>query len=116
MIKDESLFRNALFALFTIAPFLQALYGQAPLLRMGSQLSPPLARFLMESPAIRLALLLFPHGGHSSNLRSLILISPFLLHYFNRTILYPFAFSNRPHRKPLVVSLLLIRSIYDVLL
>ncbi|KAI9085375.1 hypothetical protein K1719_032631 [Acacia pycnantha] len=116
MIEDESLFRKALFALFAIAPptiislrFLQAPYGKHHRSGWGPNLSPPLAWFLMESPTIWLTLLLFPHGRHSSNPRSLILISPFLLHYFNRTILYPLRLLRSPSSKtasgfPLIIA------------
>ncbi|XP_054781620.1 steroid 5-alpha-reductase DET2 [Prosopis cineraria] len=106
MIEDETLFRGALFSLLAIAPptfiglrFLQAPYGKHHRSGWGPNLPPPLAWFLMESPTIWLTLLLFPHGRHSSNLRSLILISPFLLHYFNRTVLHPLRLLKSPSSK-----------------
>ncbi|TKY65897.1 Steroid 5-alpha-reductase DET2 [Spatholobus suberectus] len=94
--SDSSLFRHSLLALFFIAPptflslaFLQAPYGKHHRPGWGPSLPPPLAWFLMESPTLWLTLLLFPHGRHASNPRALLLIAPFLLHYLNRTLLYP---------------------------
>ncbi|XP_061339655.1 steroid 5-alpha-reductase DET2 [Gastrolobium bilobum] len=118
MIEDESLFRNALLTLYLIAPptlislrFLQAPYGKHHRAGWGPNLPPPLAWFLMESPTLWLTLLLFPHGHQSSNPKSIILIIPFLFHYFNRTCLYPLRLLNAPSRKtatgfPLSVALM----------
>lgn len=96
MIADESLFHYALLTLYLMAPptfislrFLQAPYGKHHRSGWGPNLPPPLAWFLMESPTLWLTLLLFPHGNNSSNPKSFILITPFLLHYLNRTCLYP---------------------------
>ncbi|KAM7463900.1 hypothetical protein LguiA_032021 [Lonicera macranthoides] len=43
----------------------------------------------MESPTLWLTLLLCPLGRHFSNPKSLTLITPFLLHYLHRTLIYP---------------------------
>ncbi|CAK8541851.1 unnamed protein product [Lathyrus sativus] len=95
-LQDDSLFNYALLTLFLIAPptfvslaFLQAPYGKHHRPGWGPNLSPPLAWFLMESPTLWFTLYLFPFGKNSSNPKSIILIIPFLIHYFNRTIIYP---------------------------
>ncbi|KEH23121.1 putative 3-oxo-5-alpha-steroid 4-dehydrogenase (NADP(+)) [Medicago truncatula] len=95
-LQDSSLFNYSLFTLFLIAPptfisltFLQAPYGKYYRPGWGPNLSPPLAWFLMESPTLWFTLYLFPHGKNSSNPKSIILITPFLVHYFNRTVIYP---------------------------
>jgi len=119
MIQDDaSLFHNSLLALFLIAPptflsltFLQAPYGKHHRPGWGPNLPPPLAWLLMESPTLWLTLLLFPHGLHSHNPKAQTLITPFLLHYFNRTILYPLRLLFTPSKKtasgfPLSVALM----------
>lgn len=96
MASDQTLFHNSLLALYLIGPptavslrFLQAPYGKHNRPGWGPTMSVPLAWFLMESPTLWLTLLLFPSGDNSSNYKSLLLISLFLLHYLNRTCLYP---------------------------
>ncbi|XP_030524873.1 steroid 5-alpha-reductase DET2 [Rhodamnia argentea] len=95
-ISDDRLFHNCLLTLYLIAPptfislrYIQAPYGKHHRSGWGPTISPALAWFLMESPTLWLTLLIFPFGKNSSNPRSLILISPFLFHYFHRTIIYP---------------------------
>ncbi|KAI3724800.1 hypothetical protein L1987_64567 [Smallanthus sonchifolius] len=61
----------------------------------------------MESPTLWLTLLLFPLGQHSSNPKSLTLISPFLLHYIHRTIIYPLRLRRkRSNGYPIAVALI----------
>ncbi|KAK8495502.1 hypothetical protein V6N12_046191 [Hibiscus sabdariffa] len=69
--------------------FLQAPYDKHNHLDWGPTISPPLAWFFMESLTICLTLMLFPFGQQFSKPKSFILISPYLLHYFNHTFLYP---------------------------
>ncbi|KAK3226215.1 hypothetical protein Dsin_006077 [Dipteronia sinensis] len=94
--SDQTLFHNCLLALYLIAPptyislrFLQAPYGKHHRPGWGPTMSPSLAWFLMESPTVWLTLSIFPYGRHFTNPRSLLLISPFLLHYLHRTCVYP---------------------------
>ncbi|KAL6534349.1 Steroid 5-alpha-reductase det2 [Orobanche hederae] len=96
MFSDEILFHYCLLSLFLITPptilsllFLTAPYGKHRRSGWGPTIPPPLAWCLMESPTVWLTLLLFPHGRNHTNARALILISPFLLHYLHRTIVYP---------------------------
>ncbi|KAM7271149.1 hypothetical protein ACFE04_030363 [Oxalis oulophora] len=94
--SDETLFHYSLLSLYLIAPptfislfFLQAPYGKHNRPGWGPTISPTLAWFLMESPTLFLSLLILPLGQHSSNPKALLLISPFILHYFHRVIIYP---------------------------
>ncbi|XP_021897373.1 steroid 5-alpha-reductase DET2 [Carica papaya] len=94
--SDQTFFRYCLLALYLIAPptvialkFLQAPYGKHNRPGWGPTIYAPLSWFFMESPTLWLTFLLFPYGRHHSNPKALLLISPFLLHYFNRTCLYP---------------------------
>nr|GMD17047.1 steroid 5-alpha-reductase DET2 [Ipomoea batatas] len=94
--SDQWLFRYSVLVLLLIAPpvyiscrFITAPFGKHVRPGWGPTISPPLAWFLMESPAIWLTLLLFPFGRNSSNPLAQILMSPYLLHYTHRTIVYP---------------------------
>ncbi|KAK9920478.1 hypothetical protein M0R45_029033 [Rubus argutus] len=105
--SDQTLFNNCLLALYLIGPptfialrFLQAPYGKHNRPGWGPTISPPLAWFLMESPTLWLTVLLFPFGQYSSNPKALILMTPFLFHYFNRTCLYPLRLYRNTTRKP----------------
>ncbi|KAL9336852.1 hypothetical protein Peur_071340 [Populus x canadensis] len=95
-LLDQSLFHYSLLSIYLIGPptfislkFLQAPYGKHHRPGWGPTISPPLAWILMESPTLWLTLLLFPYGQHFTNPKALILMSPFLLHYFHRTCIYP---------------------------
>ncbi|XP_059306935.1 steroid 5-alpha-reductase DET2 [Lycium ferocissimum] len=96
MFSDQNLYHYSLLSLFLIGPptflachFLAAPYGKHNRPGWGPTMSPPLAWFLMESPTLWLTLLLFPFGKNYTNPLSFILISPYLFHYTNRTIIYP---------------------------
>ena len=118
MIQDQTFFNYCLLSHYLISlptliglRFLQAPYGKHHRKGWGPNLPPPLAWFLMESPTLWLTLLLFPQGLQSSNPKSIILMSPFLLHYFNRTCLYPISLLRSPSSKtasgfPLSVALM----------
>ncbi|KAM6574340.1 hypothetical protein CsatA_022667 [Cannabis sativa] len=93
---DQTLFHYSLITLYLVGPptfislhFLQAPYGKHRRPGWGPTIPAPLAWFLMESPTLWLTFLLFPFGIHTSNPKSIFLISFFLLHYFNRTVLFP---------------------------
>ncbi|PON36925.1 3-oxo-5-alpha-steroid 4-dehydrogenase, partial [Parasponia andersonii] len=107
MESDQNVFQYSLLAIYLIGPstaitlrFLQAPYGKHRRPGWGPTMAAPLAWFLMESPSLWLTLLLFPLGIHSSNPKSLALVCVFLLHYFNRTCLFPLRLHRRTaHQK-----------------
>ncbi|KAK1373144.1 Steroid 5-alpha-reductase DET2 [Heracleum sosnowskyi] len=95
--SDESLFNTSLLSLFLMGPptfiacqFLTAPYGKHHRRGWGPSISPPLAWFLMESPTLWLTLLIFPMGQNYNNPKAHLLISPYLFHYFHRSVIYPF--------------------------
>ncbi|KAI3816183.1 hypothetical protein L1987_15874 [Smallanthus sonchifolius] len=114
MASDHLLFHYAVITYFLIAPptylscrYITVPYGKHHRHGWGFTLPPSLAWFLMESPTLWLTLLLFPLGQHSSNPKSLTLISPFLLHYFHRTIIYPLRLRRkRSNGYPITVALI----------
>ncbi|XP_009602749.1 steroid 5-alpha-reductase DET2-like [Nicotiana tabacum] len=102
MFTDQNIYHYSLLSLFVIAPptflalqFLTAPYGKHHRSGWGPTISPPLAWFLMESPTLWLTLLLFPFGQNHNNPLSFILISPYLFHYINRTIIYPIKLAGK---------------------
>ncbi|KAL3640713.1 Steroid 5-alpha-reductase det2 [Castilleja foliolosa] len=104
MFSDEDFFQNSLLTLFLITPptllsllFLSAPYGKHRRPGWGPTIPAPLAWCLMESPTVWLTLLLFPHGKNSRDPRALVLISPFLLHYLHRTLVYPLRLLLKTH-------------------
>ncbi|KAM3287820.1 steroid 5-alpha-reductase DET2 [Capsicum chacoense] len=62
-------------------------------------ISPSIAWFFMESPTLWLTFLIFPLGKNYTNPLAYFLISPFLIHYTNRTIIYPLHLDKRAHNK-----------------
>lgn len=69
--------------------FQNAPYGKHYRTGWGPTISPPLAWFLMESPTLWLTILLYPLGRHSSHPLPFFLTSLYVIHYINRTIIYP---------------------------
>lgn len=95
-LSDQTFYYYCLVAYYLITPptwigcrSQTAAYGKHVRPGWGPTIPPALAWFIMESPTVWLTILLFPFGRNFSNPKSLILISPFLIHYINRTIIYP---------------------------
>uniref|UniRef100_A0A6N2M2L5 3-oxo-5-alpha-steroid 4-dehydrogenase C-terminal domain-containing protein n=1 Tax=Salix viminalis TaxID=40686 RepID=A0A6N2M2L5_SALVM len=93
---EQTFFHYALLSFYLLGPptfialrFFQFPYGKHNRVGWGPTISPPLAWFIMESPTILLPLILLPSGQHFKTSKALLLMSPFLLHYFHRTIFYP---------------------------
>ncbi|KMT02972.1 hypothetical protein BVRB_8g195420 [Beta vulgaris subsp. vulgaris] len=94
--KDNSLYEFCLISLnFLSFPtiiscyFIQAPYGRHFRSGWGPTIPSWLSWLLMESPSFFFSLLIYPFGRHVSSIRSLSLLSIFLLHYFHRTFIYP---------------------------
>ncbi|CAN1134995.1 Steroid 5-alpha-reductase DET2 [Linum perenne] len=96
ILTSDQIFHNCLLALYLIGPptyislqFLSAPYGKHSRPGWGPTIPAPVAWFLMESPSVWFPIALFPFGRNSSNPKALILMSPFFVHYFHRTCIYP---------------------------
>ncbi|KAF2288561.1 hypothetical protein GH714_008589 [Hevea brasiliensis] len=93
--SDQSLFHYALLAFFLIGPPPSSPSGSfkphmASIIALaGALLSPLLWPGSSWKPHSLAYLLLFPVGQHATNSKALILMSPFIIHYFHRTCLYP---------------------------
>ncbi|KAH8490432.1 hypothetical protein H0E87_022823 [Populus deltoides] len=95
-LLDQSFFHYSLLSYYLLGPptfialrFFQFPYGKHNRLGWGPTIPPTLAWFIMESPSTLLPLILFPFGHHFTNPKALVLMSPYLLHYFHRTFIYP---------------------------
>nr|APY27067.1 steroid 5-alpha-reductase [Coreopsis rosea] len=113
MPSDEAFFHSAVIAYFLITPptfiscrYITAPYGKHNRTGWGLTVPPSIAWFLMESPTPWFTLLLFPFGQHSSNPKTLTLISPFLLHYFHRTVIYPLRLRGNRNGYPITIALI----------
>lgn len=99
--SSSSLFSVALVSMFVMCPltalplqFVAAPYGKHLRSGWGVTLPSPLAWFLMESPSLCLPIVLLlllshHHHHHHHSHFHLLTISLFLIHYTNRTIIYP---------------------------
>ncbi|VFQ97105.1 unnamed protein product [Cuscuta campestris] len=94
--SDQRLFRHCInllllssLPIYISCRFITAPFGKHVRPGWGPTLPAPLAWFLMESPTLWLTLLLFPLGKNHFDPIARILISPYLIHYANRTLLYP---------------------------
>ncbi|KAI7739296.1 hypothetical protein M8C21_026631, partial [Ambrosia artemisiifolia] len=121
MGSDEALFQRAVISYFLIGPptyiscrYITAPYGKHHRQGWGPTLPPSLAWFLMESPTLWFTLLLFPFGQHSNNPKSLLLISPFILHYFHRTVIYPLRLHHKPSNAGYPITVALIAFFYNI--
>lgn len=123
MAFDEAFFHYSLIFIFLAGPpifisthFITAPYGKHHRTGWGPTVSPPLAWFLMESPTLWLTLLLYPFGQHRSDPKSILLITPFLLHYIHRTIIYPLRLRRRRKlSKGYPISIALMAFTYNLL-
>ncbi|URD97136.1 hypothetical protein MUK42_36024 [Musa troglodytarum] len=108
-LEDSKLFWAALVSLYVICPltiaslqFLVAPYGRHAQPGWGPPLPAALAWFLMESPTLWLTLILYPRGRYCSQPIALIILTLYLLHYTNRTVIFPLRlhFSKSKKMKP----------------
>jgi len=73
--------------------------------RWGPTLPARLAWILMELPAPGFCIWAYSRGDHAGDPASLILLSAFLLHYLNRSIIYPLRMRSTGKRTPALSAL-----------
>ncbi|XP_075108806.1 steroid 5-alpha-reductase DET2-like [Nicotiana tabacum] len=122
MFSDQNLFQFIVFFIllmsiptFILSQFLTSPYGKHYRSNSGTTISSPFAWFLMESPTLWLTILLFPFGKNHTNPLAYILISPFLLHYVNRTIIYPIKLSQKTTNGNFPLHIALTGFVYNIL-
>ncbi|KAK4377533.1 hypothetical protein RND71_003829 [Anisodus tanguticus] len=109
MFSDENVYNFIIFFIFLMAlpTFILAQLFTSPYGKhhssssSGTTISPPIAWAFMESPTLWLTFLIFRFGKNYANPLAYLLISPFLFHYTNRTIIYPLRlyFGSKPNSK-----------------
>ena len=92
--------------IFVILLFIRAPYGRYSSRKWGVSVPNRWGWFLMEIPSPALFLLFFLQGEAGKNSVVWIIAGLFLLHYFNRSLIYPFRIRTKGKTMPLVVVLL----------
>ncbi|PHT70555.1 Steroid 5-alpha-reductase DET2 [Capsicum annuum] len=92
---------------YILSQFVTAPYGKHSRSdKSETTMSPPIAWAFMESPMLWLTFLIFPFGKNYANPLAYLVISPYLIHYINRTIIYPLRLDTKASNKfPLNVAI-----------
>jgi protein-S-isoprenylcysteine O-methyltransferase Ste14 len=100
----------ALFVLFLASPvvfaallFLPAPYGRYPTEGWGPTVSARLAWLLMELPSFAVIAVTFILAGGGAAFSAVVLLACWEMHYFYRTIVFPFLIRDRGKRFPVVL-------------
>jgi hypothetical protein len=112
---DEYLFYQLIWGWMVVAMltmilllFVTAPYGRHSKTSWGPMVSNRVGWLLMELPALLLPLIIFLTGEGSSRRVIWILFLPFLIHYINRVLIFPFRLRTRGKKMPLVIMLMAI--------
>src|SRR3972149_9354124 len=97
MLNEKTIFNVLLVALFIISIlifallfFISAPYGRFTRRGWGLRINPRLAWVVMEFPAFFIILICFLIGNRKDNLVANIFLIIWMLHYIQRTFIYPF--------------------------
>lgn len=119
-MNEIIIYRALLYGVFLISPivfvmlfFVSAPYGRFLRKGWGKGISSYLAWFIMELPAVLVILFLYILSERKSNPVLLIFLGLWMLHYLQRTFIYPFLMRARRRNFPLVIVLFSI--IFNVL-
>lgn len=93
------------FVVFVCLYFVTAGYGQFRTRRWGVSLNNKLAWVLMEAPVFFVVLWVWRTSGFSRHVPELVLLSLFLLHYFQRSFVFPLLMSGKS-RMPVAIMLM----------
>jgi len=109
----ESIYSVLLFTEFSLAVpifillfFVRAPYGKFLNKRWGSSIKAAPAWALMEFPALILPLILFIYSGNTNEPVYLVFIGIWMLHYIQRTLVYPLVLNRNSHKVPLLIIIL----------
>ena len=110
MINEKIIFNALLIALFIISVlvfvslfFIPAPYGRFTRRGWGLRISPRLAWVAMEFPAFFVILICFLVGNRKNNLVANIFLIIWMLHYIQRTFIYPFLMRYKQKTFPVLV-------------
>ena len=90
---------------FVCLYFVTAGYGQFRTKQWGYSINNKVAWFLMEAPVFFVMLVIWGHAGFSFHLPELVLMCLFLVHYFQRSFVFPCLMSGHS-RMPIVIMLM----------
>ncbi|WMV51973.1 hypothetical protein MTR67_045358 [Solanum verrucosum] len=121
--SDEILFNFIVFFIlvmafptFILCQFFTSPYGKHyTSAYSGTTISPPIAWAFLESPTLCLTFLIFRLGENYTNLLAFILISPYIFHYINRTIIYPLRLRSRSTKNNFPLNIAVTTFIFNLL-
>ena len=90
-------------AVFIVLMFIRAPYGRHTSAKWGPSISNAWGWFLMELPALLTFPLLVVIGDNPLNEVSLVLVLLWLVHYTNRTLVFPFRIQTKGKKMPLFI-------------
>src|SRR4030042_2367727 len=97
MINEKIIFNALLISLFIISSlvfaslfFISAPYGRFSRAGWGLRINPRIAWIVMESPAFFVILVCFLVGNRKNNLVANIFLVMWMIHYVQRSFIYPF--------------------------
>ena len=112
MVNEKTIFNALLITLFVISMllfaslfFIPAPYGRFTRRGWGLRINPRLAWVAMEFPAFFVILICFLVGNRKNNLVANIFLIIWMLHYIQRTFIYPFLMRYRQKTFPVLVIL-----------
>jgi 3-oxo-5-alpha-steroid 4-dehydrogenase 1 len=120
MISEKIIFNALLIVLFVISIltfaslfFINAPYGRFTRKGWGLRINPKLAWVSMEFPAFFVILICFLVGNRKDNLVANIFLIIWMMHYVQRTFIYPFLM--RSMKKTFPVSVILFSVVFNTL-
>jgi protein-S-isoprenylcysteine O-methyltransferase Ste14 len=90
---------------FIILFFIPAPYGKFTRREWGLRVSPRIAWFIMELPAVLVILICFFTGNKKTDPVAIVFLSLWLLHYIQRTFFYPFLQRSNKDTFPILLIL-----------
>jgi len=110
MVNEKIVFNALLITLFIISMlvftflfFISAPYGRFTRRGWGLRINPQLAWVAMESPAFFVIIICFLVGNRRNNLVANIFLIIWMLHYIQRTFIYPFLMRYKKNTFPVSV-------------
>ena len=82
---------------------IKAPYGRHATDRWGKMISNKWGWFIMEFPALVIMPLLVFTGSAEKDYSSILLVTLWLVHYFNRTLIFPFKIKTNNKKMPILI-------------
>ena len=85
--------------------FIPAPYGKFTRKGWGVRINPKIAWIVMEFPAVFVMLLCFFTGDRKANIVAIVFLLIWMLHYIQRTFIYPFLMKSKKNNFPILIIL-----------